>query len=286
MSYQPHLFIDIGKTYAFFTLRETYLHVVYGKDPVMGTGYVKGTEVRSHHLVNLSQDPQEAFDKAQDYARDMQMSLANKSPVELKKALRDIKRSNAEEMQARLVAEAWDRSAHIDVYCDRWMIMNLIESPLKDRKFTFGKHAGKTFAEINQIDREYLEFMATPDNRECSKGLDTPLKELRRQLLQTWLDNHVSQSIETNNEWVGYEGDKIEACIFIKESRPIATQYGTTNLVKAVNEAGNRFTIWYSGSKLNFEKLEGQWIDIKATVKGHDEFRGENSTTLTRVRAA
>lgn len=286
MAYQPHLFIDIGKTYAFFTLRETYLHIVYGKDPVTGAGYVKGSEVRSFHHLNLSQDPQEAFDKAESYAKQMGLTLSNKGPKELKVDLRDIKRSNAEQMHAKKVAAAWAASSHVDVYSDRWMFCNLIENPLRDRKFDFGKHAGKTFEEINKIDREYLEFMATPDTRASQRGLDTPLKELRRQLLQTWLDNHESQAIETNNEFVGNEGDKIEACIFIKESRPIETDYGTTCLVKAINEAGNRFTIWYSGSKLDFEKLNGKWLDIKATIKGHDEFRGENSTTLTRVRAA
>lgn len=284
MSYTPHLFIGIGHTYAFFTLRETYLHVVYGKDPTTGAAIIRGTEVRSFHHFNLSQDPQEAFEKAQSCAKQMGLTLSNKNPIELEKALRDIKRSNAEEMHAKLVAQAWAASSYVDVYSDRWMMMNLAENPLKDRKFNFGKHAGKTFAEINQIDREYLEFMATPDTREHVE--DSPLKELRRQLLTTWLENHESQSIETNNAWVGEKGDKIEACIFIKESRPVDTGWGTTTLVKAINEAGNRFTIWYSGSKLDFEKLEGQWLDIKATIKGHDEFRGENSTTLTRVRAA
>jgi hypothetical protein len=280
MAYQPHLFIGIGSKHCLFTLRETYEERFYKKCPITGRADLIGTEIRSFHHCNLGQDVNEVIAKAQDYSRSfgIPLSAASQDPEQVKAELNKIRRSTAEEMAAKIEAAAWAESNRYDEFNDRWMFENLLAAPLG--KFSFGKHEGKTYAEINEIDRGYLEFMATPRNDRDER----PIDELRRLHLETWLERNESNQIEETDELVGYEGDKVELCVFVKEARDIATDYGMTKLVKAVTEAGNRITIWYAGHTINFEKKVGGWMDIKATVKKHDEFRGEWSTTLTRVR--
>jgi hypothetical protein len=59
MSFVPRLFIGIGLTNAYFTLRETYLHTSYVPGEGQWGNFVNGvyqgqviTEVRSHHHFN------------------------------------------------------------------------------------------------------------------------------------------------------------------------------------------------------------------------------------------
>ena len=279
MAYQPHLFIGVGRKHCLFTLRETYENRTYKKCPVYGTATLIGVEIKSFHHFNLGQDPVEVYEKAVGYAQQMGLPLNCSGAEELAENLNNIHRSTAEEMAAKIEAAAWEASNLYDEFNDRWMMENLTTSPLG--QFGHGKYEGKTYEEINNIDRPYLEFMAKP-----SQFNDSPIDELRRLHLETWLENHASNTIEENDETIGQEGDKVELCIFVKEARYIQTDFGVTTLVKAVTPEGNRITIWYSGSSIDFEELIGSYIDCKATVKGHDEFRGEWSTTLTRVRVA
>ena len=93
MAFVPHLYIGVGETGAFFTLRETYLHERYAN----GCRY---TEVRSFHHFNLSQDADEAFEKARAFAERNLIQL-NTTREQLTEQMRDIQRANAEELERR-----------------------------------------------------------------------------------------------------------------------------------------------------------------------------------------
>lgn len=106
--YIPVLFIDIGETNAFYTLRETYEHKIYirGEGVLGGSihhGVYQGTievEIRSFHHYNLSQNADEAYAKALAASESLGLRLITKREG-LDIQMRDIKRATAEELAER-----------------------------------------------------------------------------------------------------------------------------------------------------------------------------------------
>lgn len=104
----PHLFIGVGLTGAYFTLRMTNLRYIPGEGP-MGNAIVNGVyqgtvEVGSEHLFNLSQDADEAFEKAQA-AQEMALRLSS-TRESLDQEMREIQRATAEQMAERAARDA------------------------------------------------------------------------------------------------------------------------------------------------------------------------------------
>lgn len=83
---------------------------------------------------------------------------------------------------------------------------------------------------------------------------------------------------ELTSVWVGQAGDKIELanCGFSLISS-YETQFGRTYIYKILCD-GNTF-VWKTS-----KEVENGKYNIKATVKGHNEFRNEKQTELTRVK--
>jgi hypothetical protein len=278
--FTPSLFIGIGETCAFYTLRETYLHETYlPSDTAMGGCVLNGSyqgevirEVRSFHHFNLAQDQVEAFEKAQAVARELGMDLITKREA-LSTMMRDIKRRDEEQMRAARLEAAVRANEYVDTHADRWMMENLTTTPRNT--FRIGKHAGKTFAEVNQFDRDYLEFMAVADDR-----FSKPESELRRLCLETFLEKTPAVLIETDDHF-GTIGDRVTIDVTIKSVKVLHTDYGTTLLIKMVGSEGHRFTSFYSGNKFN--PKAGETFTVKATIKDHDDYDGINQTLLNRI---
>ncbi len=83
--------------------------------------------------------------------------------------------------------------------------------------------------------------------------------------------------------WFGVEKDKIEMNVEVVGVYGYSTQFGYMNIITMLNEAGN-VLVWKTGSASDaFSK--GASLKIKATIKGHDEFRGVKQTSIIRVKA-
>lgn len=279
--FTPSLYIGIGETCAFYTLRETYLHETFipGAGDMGGcvmNGVYQGTvqrEVRSFHHFNLAQDMDEAFEKAQAVSRELGLDLTTKREA-MSTMMRDIVRRGEEEMRAERIAQSERANAYVDQYADRWVMENLTVT--HRNSFGYGKYAGKTFAEINAFDRDYLNYMvAAPVGYD-----DKPEKELRRLCLETFLEKTSAGLIETDAHF-GTVGDRVTIDVTVKAVKVLHTDYGTTLLIKLVGSEGHRFTSFYSGNKFN--PKAGETFTIKATIKGHDDYDGINQTMLNRI---
>ena len=84
------------------------------------------------------------------------------------------------------------------------------------------------------------------------------------------------------NEHFGDEKDKVELTVTVKYIKEIAGGYGVTLIHNMISEAGHAITWFCSGQPLE----EGETVKIKATIKGHNEWKGRKQTLLTRVRRA
>lgn len=94
---------------------------------------------------------------------------------------------------------------------------------------------------------------------------------------------YIERSRYASQQWVGSIGDTIVATVTIEALIPIEGYYGSSTLVKMIDDSNNSLT-WFASSFVPFER--GEHVTIKARVKDHDEYEGTKQTKLTRVRIA
>lgn len=138
----------------------------------------------------------------------------------------------------------------------------------------FGKYKGKTLAEVNEFDRDYIEWITTE-----SVPFDV-FSGLRGFYREYWLEANAGPD-RPDSEYVGEIKERIEIEGLVTFTRFFEGEYGGSLLIKIVNEAGNVFSTFYSGSVLN--PKVGEKIAVKATVKAHKEYDGVKETNITRM---
>lgn len=89
------------------------------------------------------------------------------------------------------------------------------------------------------------------------------------------------KAAEAPSEWVGQPGDKVTVTATIRTVRFINGRFPTV-LYTLRDDAGHIYT-WFASSEALGDKTE-ETVTIKATIKGHDEFRGIKQTVLTRAK--
>ena len=82
------------------------------------------------------------------------------------------------------------------------------------------------------------------------------------------------------SEYVGELGDKLEVAVECIFNVTVNSQFVTSELYIFVDENGNKFKTFYSGS--GWECETGDKVILKGTVKKHEEYEGEKATMLTR----
>jgi hypothetical protein len=92
---------------------------------------------------------------------------------------------------------------------------------------------------------------------------------------------HLAERKPSN--WVGEVGERIERKVKCVYSMTYEGDFGTSVLYILVDDDGNVYKTFYSGSK--WEIAKGETATIKGTVKKHQEYKGEKNTMLTRVSA-
>lgn len=277
-NFTPTLFIGVGDKTCFFTLRETFLHAVPGEGP-MGNAIVNGVyqgtfEVRSYHLRNLSQDPDEAFEKATEASHRSGLKLTT-SRDSLRDEMNAIRRANASELERRererLALQAmWEAERAAEEEAKRQVILG--------GKFAFGPYTDKEFAEAP---RGYLTWImdTLPDFEEGSLMKLTAQEVLRRV-------PHLALPKPVKDLYVGepkqrmtFEVTVVRHFAFARES---FAGYGieTVHIVTMVDKATGACLVSKSTA---FRAEEGEELKIKATVKEHSEYRGQAQTVVQRI---
>jgi hypothetical protein len=82
------------------------------------------------------------------------------------------------------------------------------------------------------------------------------------------------------NEHFGTEGERVNLDLFVDKIIDIEGNYGTTLLHIMRDRDGRAFKWFCSGQGLP----TNQWVKAKGTVKGHDQYKDQKQTLLTRVK--
>lgn len=271
MGFIPKLFIGIGATSAFYTLRETYLHEqwVGGRD-----GYMH-REIRSFHHFNLSTDLNNAVAKAEAAAQQMGLPL-DADPEKLQCDMRDIKRATAEEMERRRVAYAEQQSIwDAERAAKRAEQLAQIHSGV----VSFGKYDGRKFDELTP---GYLAWLV-------SKVSEFEEGSLLRALAETVRDNyaHLLPRQADPSKLIGAPGQRLDLDVEVTRvytfERPHPVAHWKTESVHIVTMVTSDGACVVSKST-SFCPREGESLRIKATVKTHDGYKGQAQTVVQRIK--
>lgn len=268
MTFVPHLYIGVGETGAFFTLRETYLHEFY-------VGRTRHTEVRSHHHFNLSQDADEAFEKARAFAERNLIAL-NTTREQLTEQMRDIQRANAEERErrervAREREEAWAEERRQREEAQRALILS--------GKFAFGPYELKEF---EKAPRGYLTWLAkTLTDFEEGSLMRLTAEEVARRCADLLLpDPHPTLTVGEPKKRLTFEVVVTRVRWFDRESY---TSYGRLERVYIVTMVDKATGACLLSRSACFAPEEGKELTIKGTVKEHSDYRNQAQTVLQRI---
>jgi len=276
--FTPELFIGVGEKICFFTLRETYLHAVPGPGALgnaVVNGQYQGTyEVRSCHIKNLSQDPDEAYQKACEAAEASGMRLTT-SRDDLASEMNRIRRASAEELERR--------AREIEALRAEWEAEREAEDAQKratilDGRFAFGPYAGKIFPEAP---RGYLTWLMdrVADFDEGS------LMRLTAEQVALRVP-HMALPKADPELFVGEPKERREFDVTVVGSYSFTREswsgYGAEVVyITRMVERNTRACLVVMSSA--FRLHEGDEVRIKGTIKKHDTYRGQAETFLQRV---
>jgi hypothetical protein len=85
------------------------------------------------------------------------------------------------------------------------------------------------------------------------------------------------------NEYVGGVKDKLTLKVKIKAVRFIPSDYGSTTLYTLMDDTGHMFK-WFASRDALGGDVTDTFQTITGTVKAHEEYQGQKSTVLTRVK--
>lgn len=246
------LFISIGATGAFFTLRETYLY---------------GNKVYSMHHQNLSQDADEAIAKAITLAEQYAMPLEYNKDTMLYE-MREITRATAAERaerQERIERADAERQAHIDDLIAEQKAM--IDNGL----FHTGQYYNKPF---NTAPASYIKWIVNTNFELAGMiHLQSAIKSL--------VDNGTLKTNDYNlDATVGTVGKRDTFNVTIMRCMGMFNEvYRTYTYITIMRTDSNACMV----SKGAFAADVGDTLTIKATVKEHSRYGEQMQTIVQRV---
>lgn len=286
--FKPDLFVGIGETGAFFTLRETYLHrqFIPGEGDLgnaVHNGVYQGTiieEVRSFHHFNLSQDGDEAFAKAQAAAVALGLPLSTKRE-DMDAEMREIHRATAEQLQARRDREAqWEADRRQRELARLGQYRDLID----DGRVPFGEHAGVRF---DEAPLGYINWLVKTDFRK-----DADAHDQIADIMQAAKD-HITVNFPElclpdphPSATAGQVGKReLFEVIVVKHARYYRRSFSgygeeTVHIVTMVRRGDHVCIVSKSTA---FAAEPGERFTIRATVKEHSEYNGQMQTVVQRV---
>lgn len=275
----PTLHIFVGEHNHYFTLRESYLHTIYiNRVPIY--------QVRYSHLKNLSQNWNEAVEKAKEASKAMGIPLVVRdSEVE---QLREIERRTAEEIEQekKLLEEKW-RLAEEEAQQRRLMHWNLwvekvtlmLEGKDPDYMMTpympIGAHKDRP---LSKIPLSYFQWLI------YKSGILEGVEDVtfnKMAFVTKWIQENMEIPEPAESKFVGEIGQKMTRELTVDSVRSFDGRFGITYIYKLLDEQGNNF-VWFT-SKPALKDRTGKML-MKFDIKDHNEYKGTKQTIITRAK--
>jgi len=253
----PVLYIGIGETCAFYTLRENSVDF-FGRRKVM----------LSYHIQNLSQDIDVAIAKATEYAEKRSMPISydrNTLLIEM----REIKRTTKEELEKR---EAARQQRIVDEIAAREKLMVEYKELVNSGIMPIGRFTGHKFEDI---DVSYMQWMMTTGAFKEDSILYYVAQVLREKY------QHLLLPTPSKDAHYGVAGKRVDIDVTVIKSIPLQTLYGASALTIMVESTTNACITVMSSA---WAPKVGLKLSIRGTIKGYREYNGQQQTVLSRVK--
>lgn len=264
-AFEPTLYISIGQTGAMYTLRETYQHY---------NNWANRVETRSFHHYNLSTDFEEAKEKASYAVLELGLTL---QPIadDFPRDLRDIQRMDAAEREKRRIERAeLEKQWEEDRKAETQRRLDGIQNDI----YPFTRHDEPEF-NISELPVGKLNWFAK--NTDFEDG--TLAKALQDYILTAYQDKLLPEPEP------GFVGEikkrdtydvKVIARFHYERASFSGWGYDTVYISKLYDKASKKLLVVKSAA---FRPTVGDDLTIKATVKEHDTYKGEEQTIIQRV---
>ena len=259
-NFEETLYIGVGREGCFFTMRQTYLAEINVNKRIR-------YEIRHYHHFNLSQNPDDAYSKALEYAAKSGMRLTT-TRESLEDELNEIKRANADEMlkreqYAKQQKEDWEAQRKEEIQRN----LDVINAGF----FPFGKFTGIAF---EKADRGYVQWLMNKVNDFEENSL---MRIISEKLNKDYIELKASEYLK--DVFLGEEGQRLEIEVEIVKTFTFVSTFGPLYIVTMVTP--DKICIVSKGS---FSAKIGEKLKIKATIKNHNIYKEQAQTIVNRVK--
>ena len=94
-------------------------------------------------------------------------------------------------------------------------------------------------------------------------------------------EKRLRESTEFVNEWFGTEKERLDLTVRVLNTFERESMYGLTTIHKMVTADGHR-VVWFATGYTTLE--QGVTYHVKATIKGHNEWKGMKETAVNRLK--
>lgn len=274
-TFVPTLSIGVGEDACFFTMRESHLVYIpspgpYGNSTVNGV-YQGTIKVSSHHLFNLSQNPAEAYEKALAYAGQVGMVLTtprDRLADDLNEIIRSKARSHEEKESADLAKIAERAAADAAWAARRLMEQNDL---LNANRMPVGTQAGEL---IVNADVGFLNWIVS---KAAGWEVGCVMHALAEKLVADFPELLFAKV--TSQDYIGVVGKRMDITGQVTRIISFDGDWGMVYYVTIVTSNGECVL-----TKGGWNEKVGARVTIKATVKAHDGYKGQNQTVVNRVK--
>jgi len=96
------------------------------------------------------------------------------------------------------------------------------------------------------------------------------------------VEKEMRNNTEFVNEWFGEPKERLDLTVKVLNTFEKESYYGLTTIVKMVTATGHR-VVWFASGYANSME-QGRTYKVKATVKKHNEWKGNKETVVNRVK--
>ena len=256
-----HVYVGIGDHGHYFTLRRTY-------ETVVGL-----RKVRSEHIQNLSQDPDEAIAMAAEYARKHGLVLKSTRadlPDDLKAIFKDKRERVAAARAAKDRKKAELAAAREAAYKAR---RSEQESKIRAGEIPFGKNEGKSVNEVPGFARWMV-------NRESEFEDGSILKFFCEVMKSNFPHLLVQEHEYTDTHIKGAPGTRVAVDGRVDKVMHFHSDYGISHWVFIKDDATGALVV----CKGKWTTEEGKLVSIIGNIREKGEYKGTKQTILNRVK--
>jgi hypothetical protein len=116
-----------------------------------------------------------------------------------------------------------------------------------------------------------------------ASGIAASIIPTAERLMGQEVERRKFTNLKETSKFFGTVGEKVTFKATIISLKELESQWGLTTLVKFVTDEGN-VGVWFASGSVSDEWDTDETVELKGTIKAHQNYQGLNQTVLTRMK--